>query len=924
MNWSRRDWFALIGVTLLGAILRLYRLGEVPPGFQFDEAFNAVDADQVLAGNFPLFLPANGGREVLYTYWQAAIGALLGIDPFSLRLASALFGIAAIPLTYLALRRMIRQDSFLVAFFTSFVFAITLWPIHFSHYAIRVSMMPVLFTLTFGLFWLGGHAPTRNRRIGAYVASGIVLGLTPWSHPTGRLAPIILIVYVLWLLAREPNRRRWAWDSLLGGFIITGTTAFIVFLPLGMEFVRHPDFFFGHASEVSIFADRVSGGSPLMALGENVLRVAGMFSFTGDLDWTHGPEKRSVFDPLLSIPFYIGLALWLWRLRRADDPDFEALSILLIWATAMLLPSVFSERAPNYSRTLPSLPAVLTASGLGLAWFATLKRPTTWLGPLLAALILVGGMLWTIYDYYVVFAQEEEIYYVYDADKLDALEHLNTLTDENQVYLSQIWGDAHATVWYLRGKFDINSIETSNALVLPPPGKGLVYAFPSEQHERAEQLAERWPDATLARLDDRYGRHLLSTVTVPAAIAAGWPARFTPTMQTEARFMEAPTLLGMSSQEDGDIVLYWRGEERMLRDLTAFIHLLDEDGRRVGQIDKRPGSGSYATPWWHVGERVIDIYTPEMIDLCAGGETVQAQVGWYQLLADGMRMPRTDAPGDTALAGELALPHFSYPLDQFAMDAALDAMLGNATLSGFTLRGDDLQPGAPLRLDLLWQGMPAQAATPVSIALEGDEETILLWEGALAPDARWGEDEALCRRLRLRVPADVMPGAYALTVTANGDKTALTDLSIGASTRRFDLPAFASPVDAQLGEAIALAGYSIEGSTDDAALDVELVWQALDEPAGNYKVFVHLLDKSGQLVAQSDAEPAGGYRTGSWIPGEVIVDTHVLPLPADAAGVFRLLTGLYDPVSGIRLPATASDGTPYADDAVELGTWTAE
>ena len=347
MHWTRRDRIALLGVTLLGALLRLYNLGVTPPGFQFDEAFNAIDADLVLAGNRPLFLPANGGREVLYTYWQAALGAFLGVNPFSLRLASAIFGIIAIPLTYVALRRMIRRESFLVAFFTSLVFAITLWPIHFSHYAIRVSMMPVLFTLTFGLFWLGGHAPTRNRRIGAYVAAGIVLGLTPWTHPTGRLAPLILIAYVGWLLLRVPARRRWAWDSLLGGFVITGAVAFLVFLPLGVEFVRHPDFFFGHASEVSIFAERVGGDNPWRALGENVLRVLGMFTFDGDLDWTHGPQNRPVFDPLLSIPFYIGLGLWLWRLRRIDDPDFEALSILLIWAGAMLLPSVFSERVPQ-------------------------------------------------------------------------------------------------------------------------------------------------------------------------------------------------------------------------------------------------------------------------------------------------------------------------------------------------------------------------------------------------------------------------------------------------------------------------------------------------------------------------------------------------------------------------------------------------
>jgi hypothetical protein len=921
MNWTRRDWIALIGVTLLGAVLRLYKLGEVPPGFQFDEAFNAVDAEQVLAGNRPLFLPANGGREVLYTYWQAAIGAVLGIDPFSLRLASAIFGIVAVALSYVFLRRMIRRESFLVALFTSLVFAVTLWPVHFSHYAIRVNMMPALFTLTFGLFWLGGHAPTRNRRLLAYVAAGFMLGLTPWSNPTGRLAPIVLLLYVLWLLLREPAHRRWAWDSLLGGLFITGGIAFLVFLPLGLEFVRHPEWFFGHASEVSIFAERVGGDSPLQILVEHLLQVLGMFSFTGDVDWTHGPEKRPVFDPLLSIPFYIGLALWLWRLRRADDPDFEALSILLIWAGVMLLPSVLSERAPNYSRTLPSLPAVLTASGLGLTWIATLKKPTTWLGPALATLIIAGGTLWTIYDYFVVFAQEEDIYYIYDADKLDALEHLHDLTDGNQVYLSQLWGDGHATVYFLRGQYDINSIETSNALVLPPPGKGLVYAFPSEQHERAGQIADLWPDATLARLDDRYGRHLLSIVQVPAESAAGWPARYTPSVTTEARFVEAPTLLGMSTEADGDIVLYWRGEEVMLRDLTAFIHLIDATGRRVGQIDKQPGSGSYATPWWHIGERVIDVYTPEITDLCAGGETVRAQVGWYQLLADGMRMARSDAPGDTALAGEVTLPHFSYPAERFSMDAAANAELGEVTLFGYTRRGDDLQPGAPLTLDLLWQGAPAQANAPVTVTLEGNGESIVLWNDRLAPEARWGEDEALCRRLRLRVPETVVPGVYGLTVSANGQAAVLEAVTIGESTRRFEAPPFDQAVDATLGEAIALVGYTADPADDGTQLEVELVWQALAAPGASYKVFVHLVDDAGQLVAQSDALPSDGYATNNWIAGEYVVDRQTLALPPGAAGPFRLLAGLYDPVSGARLPAVAGDGAAYTDDAVELGTW---
>jgi len=63
IQWSRLDWAILMGLTLLAALLRFYKLGVIPPGFQFDEAYNALDAAGVLEGQRPLFLPLNGGRE---------------------------------------------------------------------------------------------------------------------------------------------------------------------------------------------------------------------------------------------------------------------------------------------------------------------------------------------------------------------------------------------------------------------------------------------------------------------------------------------------------------------------------------------------------------------------------------------------------------------------------------------------------------------------------------------------------------------------------------------------------------------------------------------------------------------------------------------------------------------------------------------
>ncbi len=190
MHWTRRDWLALVLITCLAAALRLYQLGVVPPGFQFDEAFNAIDARSVLAGNRPLFLPANAGREVVYTYVQASLIRLFGLNVWTLRLASALFGTLAVPLAYVLLRVILRRDSRRIALFTSLTLAISLWHIHFSHYGIRVIMMPVIFSLAFGAYWLGHHAETSRRRIAAYAASGLLIGLSVWTHPTGRLAPL--------------------------------------------------------------------------------------------------------------------------------------------------------------------------------------------------------------------------------------------------------------------------------------------------------------------------------------------------------------------------------------------------------------------------------------------------------------------------------------------------------------------------------------------------------------------------------------------------------------------------------------------------------------------------------------------------------------------------------------------------------------
>jgi len=448
----------------------------------------------------------------------------------------------------------------------------------------------------------------------------------------------------------------------------------------------------------------------------------------------------------------------------------DALVLLALWAIVMVLPSVLSEAAPNYSRTLPALPALFVTVGLGLSWIAMGIQRWRWLpagsGGALAGLLLLSSGLWTSYDYFVRFPNQPPVYYLYDADKLDALAALETLADQgDKIYLQPLWG-SHATFTFLRDSNTVKSLDTAETLVLPPLGSGAVYAFPSEKLDAAAHLAQAWPGIQAEELLDRYNNRLLALVKVPPDLLAGWPAAWQPTQQTEIRFDDAPTLLGLQSQPgQAAIVLFWRAEGSTFRNLTTFLHFMDADGRRVAQIDKLPGNGSYMTPAWSPGERVIERYQPEVGDVCAGGDTVDVVVGWYELAADGARRPRLDGIGDTAVAGQVTLPIKAYPQDVSALPNPVNlALQTGPQLVGYRIQTGEAKAGAPFVVDLYWAANAALNEQQVTVQLLHGDDYVELWRDVMAPNTAWAPGETICRRVRMALPASLAPGNYLLDI----------------------------------------------------------------------------------------------------------------------------------------------------------------
>ncbi len=139
----------------------------------------------------------------------------------------------------------------------------------------------------------------------------------------------------------------------------------------------------------------------------------------------------------------------------------------------------------------------------------------------------------------------------------------------------------------------------------------------------------------------------------------------------------------------------------------------------------------------------------------------------------------------------------------------------------------------------------------------------------------WSEDEALVFVTR----ADRSPLSTAPTVT----------------------------VDAVLGDALHLLGYSDEDGTQlvpGGQYALTLFWRADVVQRVDYTVFVHLRDATGATIAQQDGQPLDGdYPTSRWRPGEVVIDPHVVMLPAELpTGEYTVWVGMYRLDTMERLP----------------------
>jgi len=299
---------ALLLILLVAAGLRLYRLPELPIGLHYDEAAIGILVAEIARGlKTPIFIPSYTGQEVLFHYWAALWGKLLGANLVALRLSAALAGLATVAAGVWAVRELLhgRRDADWIALFAGAFLAASFWHLVLSRYGFRAIVQPLTQALTVAALWRGLRLSSpplspaqaqRWRGLPWLLLAGFLCGLTAaYTYLAGRAFPAPLAAALLTLLVADRAHRR----TRLGQLALFVAVTALTIVPMGYYWLTHPGSFLTRTQQVAAtsWADVWAG----------MRACLGMLFLRGDPYVRFNLPYRPLFDPLTAALFLLGV-----------------------------------------------------------------------------------------------------------------------------------------------------------------------------------------------------------------------------------------------------------------------------------------------------------------------------------------------------------------------------------------------------------------------------------------------------------------------------------------------------------------------------------------------------------------------------------------------------------------------------------------
>lgn len=501
ISLDRVDGFILVGVMVIAAGLRVYRIYSVPAGLWLDETDIAKQALEIVRGARPL--PWEVARlEVpwAYHYYVALFYKILGSGYLTVKLPHLTVSVATAGALYLLAREFLPRPYAALA---AILWATMRWSVNMSRWG-HVNTLTLFWYTT--VLWLVWRSFTRGQQRYWWMG-GMALGLSQYSYQATRSLVLVIGLFMALHVWQQRTRIR----EFLPRVLLFWGVFVLVYAPLAWTYVHHPDLFLERSRAISIF-NPLFTRDPWATLKGNFGKYFGMFFYKGDPNGRHNIPYAAVVDPLTAGLLVLGIA----RILRAPLRPFHAL--LLLWISAFMTAGILTTEAPNTFRVYGMTPALALVTTLGLesltlflafaaSPFRRAKRPSG-LGPsharemafpVLLVLIIAGLNLYT---FFARQAKDPRVIYMFNVGPTKVGQYIATLPKTVTIYLDrEFW--AFSPIEVINPERTFTRLKTPDH-VPPPPAQmeAVVYILGRYGHLITPYLHTLFPTATV---DEGYG-----------------------------------------------------------------------------------------------------------------------------------------------------------------------------------------------------------------------------------------------------------------------------------------------------------------------------------------------------------------------------------------------------------------------------------
>lgn len=297
------DWILVLFVVGLGVFLRLWQIGEIPPGVS--PAENNILTQLTYMSPSKLWL---GGEfyKGAYLYFAFAATKIFGTKVIVLRVLSAIFGSLTVWLSYLFISKWFSKK---IAIFTAFLLAISTFHITMSRLIVPEIMLPVVLLALFVTL----TSAYRSKNIWLFGFSGALGALGLYTSPAFLFVPVIFIVSAIYFYLKNKK-----FISAYRDELIVGLVAFVALsIPYVVSFAQNP------MAYLTYFGFNRSGLQLVMNIGQipNLLFISTPPNFFLNM----GTEP--LLDPFIYITAVAGFFFALFKIGR------RKYFFLIVWLT---------------------------------------------------------------------------------------------------------------------------------------------------------------------------------------------------------------------------------------------------------------------------------------------------------------------------------------------------------------------------------------------------------------------------------------------------------------------------------------------------------------------------------------------------------------------------------------------------------------